>query len=864
MFVGSWKSVMHRNKNRLLHLSRGRTARIVLALLSIIASIGLVWTALSGTHTAARASTPSIRETSTPSAIPWGIAFDSNSNAWVAEPGCDGLNCTPQTGAIAHFDHQNFSLLQDYREPSGYSSPLFLAVDTQGNVWFTEPVTNAIGELILNNGTPSWKQWSAPTAGASPYDLAFDAAGNLWFTEFSAASIGEFVPSTQQFSETQTPTPNSNPYGIVGPEPKTGAMWFTENNASVSRIASFVPPASGSLGKSNINEYLTKNTGNSTPHLLAFDRKGNIWWTEGFDGYIGSLAISQASPGTSKGITEYAVPPTQGCQNCTHISGIGVDSAGTIWFDDSLSSRIGSYVPGSGTFSMTTVGGGTNSNAHPHDGLAVDSNDNIWFTEEFASKLGEAIQGSPVPVSTTWYFAEGRVGSGVNEFLTLGNPDLIHNCLVTVKYLYTVDGGAPSSKTLSVSIPPSTRVSQSVNTDLGIQPGQVPAASVSAIITVNTKSTPNCIGIVAERPIYFSNHIKSGSDVLGATQTGQTFYFADVPTGNGFSSYLTILNPGTNTATVKASYYSGGQKITSQSVLVAGGTRGTIFPGDARLSPHVAAIVTSDQPIVVERPDYFSSFNAGNAGTVSGATCIVGVPALSNDWLFAEGYTGPGFQENLVIANEDTTANTPASVTIKLEYQDGMVQSFPNLTVNPASQLTWNVNQNARSGGLAAEVTSTGAKIIVEREMFFQDHLHSSNAIATGGTDVIGQVGPAGASSYSFSEGYVGSGFDEWLTLQNPTMNTEVLSLTLVNGYSRTFSESVQVPADSRVTVSVTSLALQNVVHAGDSKKGYEISMSIRSLTGALFVAERPMYWNLMSSSLPTEGGSDIIGYAGF
>ena len=124
--------------------------------------------------------------------------------------------------------------------------------------------------------------------------------------------------------------------------------------------------------------------------------------------------------------------------------------------------------------------------------------------------------------------------------------------------------------------------------------------------------------------------------------------------------------------------------------------------------------------------------------------------------------------------------------------------------------------------------------------------------------------GPAAAASYSFSEGYIGSGFDEWLTLQNPTTNTEMLSITVVNGYSRSFSEPVQVPANTRVTVNVTSLALQNVVHTGDSKKGYEISMSVRSLTGAPFVAERPMYWNPMSSSLPTQGGSDIIGYMGF
>src|SRR5207245_1110364 len=141
------------------------------------------------------------------------------------------------------------------------------------------------------------------------------------------------------------------------------------------------------------------------------------------------------------------------------------------------------------------------------------------------------------------------------------------------------------------------------------------------------------------------------------------------------SSYLTILNPGTNAATVKASYYANGQKVASQSIVVAGGTRGTIFPGNVRLPPYVAAVVASDQPIVVERPAYFSNVSEGNAGTVSGATCIVGLPALSNDWLFAEGYSGSGFQENLVIANEDTT---PASVTIKLEYQDGTTQSFSN------------------------------------------------------------------------------------------------------------------------------------------------------------------------------------------
>ncbi|HCJ33656.1 MAG TPA: hypothetical protein DHV65_05070, partial [Ktedonobacter sp.] len=157
-----------------------------------------------------------------------------------------------------------------------------------------------------------------------------------------------------------------------------------------------------------------------------------------------------------------------------------VDSAGTVWFDDSLSSRIGSYVPTTGTFTMTVIEGGTDSNAHPHDGLAVDASNTIWFTEEFADKLGEVIQnnvptptptpppGSP-PVNKTWYFGEGRIGGSFNEYLTLGNPDAVHACAVNVQYLYTIDGSKPTSKTLITTIPPNTRATRVVNTDLGIQ-----------------------------------------------------------------------------------------------------------------------------------------------------------------------------------------------------------------------------------------------------------------------------------------------------------------------------------------------------------------------------------------------------------
>jgi hypothetical protein len=183
--------------------------------------------------------------------------------------------------------------------------------------------------------------------------------------------------------------------------------------------------------------------------------------------------------------------------------------------------------------------------------------------------------------------------------------------------------------------------------------------------------------------------------------------------------------------------------------------------------------------------------------------------------------------------------------------------------VNALSQVSWNVNTNgtgATSQSVSAEITSSGAKVVVEREMFFKyNHVgNGRTTTATGGTDVIGQVGPAAASDYSFAEGYTNTGYDEWLTMQNPTANAETINVTIVNAVGTMYTFSVQVVADSRYTVDIVGTVLQHLYHNGDGYKGLEVSMAVQSSSGA-FVVERPMYWNASG----TQGGSDIIGYIG-
>src|SRR5205823_12363745 len=142
------------------------------------------------------------------------------------------------------------------------------------------------------------------------------------------------------------------------------------------------------------------------------------------------------------------------------------------------------------------------------------------------------------------------------------------------------------------------RVSESVNTDLKITPGQLSGAWVGAVIKVST--TPSCTGVVVERSVYFNaNSINSGDGIIGSTHLGTTFYFADMPTGTGYTSDIAILNTNTSAAHVTIKYYAGGQQVSSQTATVNASARGTLTLPTS-LPAHSAAAITSVLPLLVD------------------------------------------------------------------------------------------------------------------------------------------------------------------------------------------------------------------------------------------------------------------------
>ena len=119
--------------------------------------------------------------------------------------------------------------------------------------------------------------------------------------------------------------------------------------------------------------------------------------------------------------------------------------------------------------------------------------------------------------------------------------------------------------------------------------------------------------LVADRQMYFNyaGHIEGSTAVVGSSSGPQpAFYFAEGYTGQNFSEYLTIINPGTNAAieTVTIRYLIQGG--TSKSVTIAHlppGQRWTEnVNADVGPNRSVSVIVSVNTgTLLVERPMYF-------------------------------------------------------------------------------------------------------------------------------------------------------------------------------------------------------------------------------------------------------------------
>jgi hypothetical protein len=302
-----------------------------------------------------------------------------------------------------------------------------------------------------------------------------------------------------------------------------------------------------------------------------------------------------------------------------------------------------------------------------------------------------------------------------------------------------------------------------------------------------------------------------------------TWYFAEGYTGPGFQEWLTVFNPQETQVRLDLHLlYNGGSPRTVPTDLAARSRATLNINALAGADAEVSLYLESPQPVVVERPMYFTY-----RGAWKGCTVTSGATALSKTWYFAEGCTRAGFEEWLLLANP---ADAGVAATVHFVLEDG---SAVPVTVDlpPRSRRTVFVNGAVGSDRDVGARVEADAPICAERVMYF-----SYYGLWPGGHASSGLSQPR--DTYLFAEGYTGGGFQEWLTLYAPRQSsgdngTEVtLDCLFQGGEEQTFK--IHLDPDKRHTLCINDMV----------GEGKDVSMQLSA--DEPFLAERPMYFNYL------------------
>jgi hypothetical protein len=207
----------------------------------------------------------------------------------------------------------------------------------------------------------------------------------------------------------------------------------------------------------------------------------------------------------------------------------------------------------------------------------------------------------------------------------------------------------------------------------------------------------------------------------------------------------------------------------------------------------------------------------------------VGATAPSLTWYFAEGYTGEGFDEWICVLNP---GDVPANLTFRFQTQEAGERVVTGHSVPAHSRETFMANELLEWGSFQTSLKlESDQPVVAERPMYF-NYQGTASRNWTGGHCVVGV--PLLRSSYYFAEGTTRTGFDEWLTLQNPTPNPITVHATYYLASGAPVDKDYTVQPNSRSTV---------MVNRADEGVGEGQDVSVLLTCPTPFLAERPMYF---------------------
>ncbi len=418
------------------------------------------------------------------------------------------------------------------------------------------------------------------------------------------------------------------------------------------------------------------------------------------------------------------------------------------------------------------------------------------------------------PAVFSAYFAEGTTRAGFEEWLTLYNP---HDDMHTAAVTYLMAEGA--SRIRYYNVPAHSRLNVYVNSEIG------PDRDVSLAVTAPER-------LFAERPMYFRyrNGWTGGHCAAPAPEASTTWFFAEGCTRPGFEEWLCLANPGAKDAAAQVTFiFADGESVTLPCTVPAWKRHTVNVNAAVGLDRDVAVRIESDEPLVAERPMYFSYRGMWDDGHIT-----LGAAAPRETWFFAEGCTHPGFEQWLCLFNPGEE-DAEVKVTYRLAGGGEVVRE---VLVPAERRLSVLVNSVVGPGRDVAMQVESSRPIVAERPMYF-DYAGRWN----GGHISMGA--PAPSTSWFFAEGCTRPGFEQWLCLFNPGEEETQVEVKYAFQDGRVETQDILLAAGQRFTVHVNGLV-------GPYR---DVAAWVHSQRG--IVAERSMYFRYHDA---WDGGHNTMG----
>jgi len=158
-----------------------------------------------------------------------------------------------------------------------------LALDGQGNVWFTDPGKGEIGRI--DSKTLKVSESAPPTSGGYERRLAIDSEGVVWFGEYQTGKIARFDPRSEQFKEYDLPGGSDTfPYAIaIGSD---HGIWYSSYYED---IVGRLDPATG-----KVTAYAFPHSENTIREFFP-DSKGRIWYGSPSNNKVGYFYLRNST-----------------------------------------------------------------------------------------------------------------------------------------------------------------------------------------------------------------------------------------------------------------------------------------------------------------------------------------------------------------------------------------------------------------------------------------------------------------------------------------------------------------------------------------------------------------------------------------